>query len=329
MQQNNTVEEIDLGYFFSQIGNFFKGIIRLCFMVFNFFKKYIIWIILLIIAGAVLGYFVGKDSSPMYQNKVVVIPNFESADYLYDKVEEINLKRKQKDFVFIKQFTGGNWQRFLTIEIEPVPDIYNFITGSRERIDVFRIMFENQELSEFVEDVITSRQYKYHKLNFFIGGAQGSDAIIQNVLDYLNDNEHYKKYKQVGQANTALRINEADKMIKQIDDALAAFAVIPEPGSNIAPLVNSNSDMFDIAEYKQELLIEKLKLEMLQKDQSEIIKLASAEYNIVDNGFFSFSRTFKYPIFFVLIFSFIFFIIYVIKSLRSYAFDDHTKGTVD
>tara|TARA_B110000114_G_C15077945_1_gene392696 strand:+ start:19 stop:993 length:975 start_codon:yes stop_codon:yes gene_type:complete len=318
-QQPHQTEEIDLGYFFKQISNFFKGIVKLGFMILTFFKKQIIWIALLIIAGAVLGYFMEKNSSPMYQNKVVLIPNFESADYLYNKVAEINFKIKQKDSAFIKQFTGENWRRLLTIKIEPVPDIYNFITESRERIDVFRIMFENQELSEFVEDVITSRQYKYHKLNFFIGGDDGSDVVIKKIIAFLNDNEHYKKYQEVGQQNTALRINEANKMIKQIDDILTAFALIPESGSNNRPLKNENSAMYDIAEYKQVLLLDKLKLEMKQKDETEIIKMVSAEYNIIDNGFFSFSKKIKYPIYLVLLFSLVFFIPYSLKSLRDFS----------
>ena len=319
-QQPHQTEEIDLGYFFKQISNFFKGIVKLGFMILTFFKKQIIWIALLIIAGAVLGYFMEKNSSPMYQNKVVLIPNFESADYLYNKVDDINFKIKQKDSAFIKQFTGGNWRRLLTIKIEPVPDIYNFITESHERINVFRIMFENQELSEFVEDVITSRQYKYHKLNFFIGGDDGSDVVIKKIIAFLNDNEHYKKYQEVGQQNTALRINEANKMIKQIDDILTAFALIPESGSNInRPLKNENSAMYDIAEYKQVLLLDKLKLEMKQKDETEIIKMVSAEYNIIDNGFFSFSKKIKYPIYLVLLFSLVFFIPYSLKSLRAFS----------
>ena len=109
-------------------------------------------------------------------------------------------------------------------------------------------------------------------------------------------------------------------MIKQIDDILTAFALIPESGSNInRPLKNENSAMYDIAEYKQVLLLDKLKLEMKQKDETEIIKMVSAEYNIIDNGFFSFSKKIKYPIYLVLLFSLVFFIPYSLKSLRAFS----------
>jgi hypothetical protein len=315
-QQPHQTEEIDLGYFFKQITNFFKGIVNLGFMMLSFFKKYIIWIVLIIIFGATLGYFLEKTSNPMYQNKLIVIPNFESTDYLYEEVEAFNLKIKQKDSTFIKEFTGENWKNLKAIKIEAIPDIYNFITTSREHIDVFRVLFENQEMSEFVEDIITSKQYKYHKLNFYIIGDKTkiiddkSQKIIEKIIAHINANDHYKKYQKASLDNTIMRIAETDKTVNKINAILDGFAVIPEPGTNQMPQVNANSDMSEIAELKGELLEDRLKLTKKQIDQQQIINTVSAKYNILDNGIFSFSKTIKYPIILVLLFSFVFFIIY-------------------
>ncbi len=318
-QQTSPAEEIDLGYFFRQISNFFRGLARLIFMVISFFKKKIIWIALLIIAGVALGYFLDENSSPMYQNKLIVVPNFESANHLYEKVEEINAKRKQGDSVFIKQFTGNNWKRFAKIEIEALPDIYNFVTQSREQIDVFRILFENQELSEFLEDEMTSHSFKYHKMNFFIGGS-GAQDVVEKLINYINDNEFYKGYQQIYLKNTADRIEKAGTMANQIDSIMMALSYLPEDkGASLSVVANSNSDMFDISEYQQLLLRDKLTLEKQFQDQQQIIKVASANYNIIEKGIFSFSRKVKFPIYFVLLFSGLFFMIYLYKSLRKFA----------
>jgi len=316
--QSHQTEEIDLGYFFKQISNFLKAIVRLCFKVLDFIKKKIIWILLLVIGGAIFGYFSQKKSVTLYQNKLIVIPNFESADYLYEKVDEINFKIKQKDSAFIKQFTGSDWRHLVLVEIEAVPDIYNFITTSREHIDVFRILFENQEMSEFVKDVITSKQYKYHKLNFHILG-NNSKVIIKKVLEHLNTNEHFNQYKKAYLDNTTLRITATDRTVKKIDSILSGFAVIPQPGTNQMPQVNANSDMSEIAALKEKLLNERLKLTKELIDQQQIINTVNANYNIVDQGVLSFNKTVKYPILLILLFLLAFFIKYLFNTLKKFA----------
>lgn len=318
-QRNTNAEEIDLGYFFKQIVNFFRGVARLLFKVFDFFKKYIIWIVLLIIAGIVLGYFAERNSATMYQNKVLVIPNFESTDYLYDKVEEINLKRKQGDSVFIKQFTGENWRRFATIEIEALPDIYNFVTESREQLDAFRIIFENQELSEFLEDNTTSRSFKYHRLNFYVAG-EDAPMVVDNFLAYFNENEFFKGYQKIYQENMALRIDKAMKTANNIENIMVALSYVPEEKDGVLSLTaNSNSDMFELSDYQEVLLAKKLEIEKMQHDQDQIVKVVSKNYKIVDKGIFGFSKKVKFPIYLILLFSFVFFILYLFRTLRAFA----------
>jgi uncharacterized membrane protein len=318
-QHTTPAEEIDLGYFFRGISNFFRGIARLIFMMINFFKRKIIWIVLLIITGVVLGYFKDNMSSPMYQNRLIVVPNFESVDYLYEKIEEINLKRKNGDSLFIQQFTGGNWKRFAKIEIEALPDIYNFVTKNREQLDAFRILFENQELSDFLEDDMTSHSFKYHKLNFFVGGS-GAQDVVEKMMAFINDNDFYKGYQEVYQKNTRKSIEEAGDMVEQIGAVMDAFSYVPQgPDANQAVMVNSNSDMMDVAEYQQLLLKDKLALEKQLLDQTQIIRVASAHYNIIKKGIFSFSRKIQYPILLVLLFSLAFFVRYLFNSLKKFA----------
>ena len=321
-QQTTTAEEIDLGYFFKQISNFFRGFARLLFMMFDFFKRNILWISLLIIAGVVLGYFAERNSATMYQNKLLVVPNFESTDYLYDKVDEINLKRKQGDSVFIKQFTGENWKRFNTIEIEALPDIYNFVTQSREQLDAFRILFENQELSEFLEDNTTSRSFKYHRLNFYVAG-EDAPVVVNKIMEYLNQNEFYKGYQDIYQKNMALRIDKAMKTANNIENIMVALSYVPEEKDGVLSLTaNSNSDMFELSDYQEVLLAKKLELEKMQHDQDQIIKVASANYKIVDKGIFGFSKKIKFPIYLVLLFSSVFFILYLFRTLKQFSQDN-------
>src|SRR5690554_5483040 len=99
MTQQNSSEEIDLGYLFKKSNHFFKSIVRALFQVIEFFKRYWIIIFTLIIVGLGIGYYKDLKVEKSYYNELIVIPNFESVDYLYDKVEAINLKMSAGDSI--------------------------------------------------------------------------------------------------------------------------------------------------------------------------------------------------------------------------------------
>ena len=101
-QQQHSSEEVDLGYLFKSIGGFFKKILRTLFLILDFFKKYFIIIIILLIIGFAYGYYKDYNAIKTYDNEVIVIPNFESVDYLYDKVEAINKKIASGDTIYLQ-----------------------------------------------------------------------------------------------------------------------------------------------------------------------------------------------------------------------------------
>lgn len=313
---NNPQEEIDLGYLLNKIGVFFKNLIKLFFLILAFFQKYIIVTVVLIIIGIAYGYYKDKKAEKKYENETIVIPNFESVDYLYGKVEAFNSKLSIRDTIFLKDVLGTNSRKIRKIEIEPIVDIYNFVSKSREHIDVFRILFQNQELSDFVEDMATSKYYKYHKLNFTIVGDESSEKIINDILQYFNSNEHYLEYQEVGRENTLLEIAENTKMIAQIDSVFKAVSTFTsQEKSNQSFFINDNSQLNDLLISKRELLEDRMNLMMRYKDETEVIKLVSADYNLKPEGFYI-SNKLKYPILLILIFSLIFFTRYAYKKLK-------------
>ena len=203
------------------------------------------------------------------------------------------------------------------VEIEPLPDIYNFIAQTKENIDVLKILFQNQDFSEFVEDIPTSKNYKYHKLIFTIKG-RNSKVIIDKLFAEINKNEHFLAYMNEFQKNTALQLKQNDLMIAQADSIISAGTKISNNGSDQSVII-SDGRLDMVLFRKQELLDLRLKLQKKMTDQVSIIKQASANYNVLNSGFFSFSNKVKLPILFVLFFSFYFFIRYTYRGLKSIA----------
>lgn len=103
--QNNDSQEIDLSQISRKIGGFFDGIIFNIFRIIFFLKRNIVLVGILLVLGAGLGYFLDKTNKN-YENQIVVIPNFDSVDYLYSKIELINSKVKEGDTIFLKNVVG-------------------------------------------------------------------------------------------------------------------------------------------------------------------------------------------------------------------------------
>lgn len=317
MAEKNSSEEMDLGFLFKKSNDAFKSMARGIFQALNFFKKFFIWIIVLIIVGFGIGYYKDSTAIEVYNNQVIVIPNFESVDYLYDKIEAVNAKIRAKDTVYLQSVFGENADKVGIMEIEAIIDVYNFVSKSRTNIDILRILSQNQNFSEYANDISTSKYYKYHRFKIPIKGKEVSEKVIGDFFAYLNSNEHFKAYQEIYTETKAYDLKEHFEMISQVDSLVEASSRMYSTGSNVS--VNNNSDLHFLIERKR-LLIEdiyQLKMELL--DYSSPIKVISADYNLKPEKFVELSNKVKYPIMLVFLFSMVFFCIYLLKGLRRYA----------
>lgn len=320
-------EEIDLGYLFKKSNDFFKSIVRGLFHIINFLKRFYIIIIILILIGFAYGYYKDSKTVKTFSNELIVIPNFESVDYLYDKVDVINNKIAVGDSMYLKKILDTNYRNIKNIEIEPIADIYNFVSKSYRNFDVLRLIAEKQDFSEYMEDLSTSKYFKYHRMAISVSGNDSSEKIITDLFTFLNDNEHLKKYQVVYVENNKYEINEHYEMINQIDSVLMSNSHSGRVASNVS--INNSTDLYNLVEKKRQLLEGMVQLKMEEIDYSVPIKMVSADYNIEKKNLFSVSNKLKYPLLLVFLFSLIFLLIYIFKRLRAYADTDFPSQKLD
>ena len=316
MAQQNTSEEVDLRYLFRKSNDLFKGFIRTILRIVDFFIKFYIIIILLIIVGVVLGYFKDKNDTRTYENNALVIPNVENVDYLYDKVEAINAKIGSRDTIFLNEVFKENNKAVTSISIEPIVDVYNFISKSRENIDILRILSQNQDVSDYVEDLSTSKYYKYHRLQIGIRGKEVSEKVLSDLFIFLNENEHFVNYQNVYRELKSYEIKEYYAMIAQVDSLVKATSKL----NNLTGVsVTTLSELHELIESKKVLIKDLYRLNMEKQDYTSPIKVVSTDYNIKPKTLIDLSYKVKYPLYLVLTFSFIFLFIYAFKNLRRYS----------
>lgn len=315
MAQQHSSEEIDLGYLLKKISNFFVGIIKMIFSILAFFRKYLIITLILIIGGVVIGYFLDR-SEPVYKNELIVIPNFESSDFLYQEVEALNLKKQAGDSLFFKSILGDRYEDFIQIKIEPIVDIYTFIADKKENLETLRILYDNKDPEEFLSNNIMNKYYKYQKIIITCKG-ESSQKISENILGYFNSNEHFKAYRQVGLINTQIQIAQNEAMIEQIDSVMKNFSNKTDQKNTQSVYINNQSDLYQMINTKQALLNNRLKLQKDYIDEQQIVKLVNGSYNLPNEGIFSVSNKIKIPLLFLILFAGVFLALRFIAYARS------------
>lgn len=304
MEQRNASEEIDINYLFRKFKDFLKGIIRALFSILSFFIKFWIIVVILILIGVALGFYKDNVANKIYNNEGIVIPNYGSVDYLYSSIEEINNSISSSDTIFLKSIMGSDYVGLKGITIEPIADIYNTMTKSREQIDVFRILYQNQDLDKFIENLANSKYFKYHKINFTVEGDGISEKIIPELLGYFNKNKHFNGYQSIYKENAEFQMKEYKNMFTQIDTVLASMSKSFLRNQNPGVIISDNN-LSSLFQRKQEMLEEYLDAQVRLSDYSEPVKLVFMNYDIKQS---SLSRKIKYPILLVGLFAFIFFI---------------------
>src|SRR5690554_5806149 len=93
--QNNN-EEIDLGDLFRLIKRFFEKIGNLLLRFLSFLLRNAIVLIILIVIGAIIGYFWQKSIEPLYKTEIIVATSFGSQEYLFKAIDEAEYKFSEK-----------------------------------------------------------------------------------------------------------------------------------------------------------------------------------------------------------------------------------------
>lgn len=316
MAQQQSVEEIDLGSLFKKFKKTSKNLVKVVFSILAFYLKFWIVVLVLILVGVGYGFYLDSNTKKEYQNRGIVIPNFESVDYLYNNIEYFNDKIKNKDSVFLKEILSEDYKAIKKIEIEPISDMYNMMTKSRDQIDVFRILFQNQELDKFFGDISNSKYFKYHTINIVTRGENESRDVVSKLIAYWNSNELYNEYRSIYQENAVSQMEEYKKMNSQIDTLLASVVRSNKKELSSGVVINENSNLFALFDRKELFLDKLLEVQKNTVDYTDVVRLVNMNY---DKEIHKFSNKIKYPIIFIFLFSLLFFIIYSYKSLKKYA----------
>ena len=269
MSTNSQEQEIDLSQIGKSISKVFQNIINTCFDLLFFVQKKIIIIVALFILGVGLGIYLDKE--PNYTSDIVVIPNFGSNEYLYDKVNLISLKLKEKDEAFFKAIGISNIKDFNSIDIQPVTGIYNFINSEsqKENFELIKLMAEDGDVEKIIKDDVTSRNYYLHNINIKTTIAYDKKDLIEPILKYLQQTEYFTKLQKVYQSNLVEKVEANKLLIAQIDQIILSLTQNKNGGG---VTISQDSGLSELIQKKDQLIYENQTLSIHKLEYDKVIK---------------------------------------------------------
>ncbi len=124
-------------------------------------KKILFFLVLLFILGAVGGFFYNKLAEK-YDSNIIVTPNFDTVDYLNEKIVLLNSKIQQNDTVFLNKVGLNKSSKITGIKITPITNLYKFLNEEDNYYEIFKTLAENNDAKKVAEDPETSKYFKNH-----------------------------------------------------------------------------------------------------------------------------------------------------------------------
>ncbi len=295
-------DEIDIGQLFQLIRKGLNGIFRGILKVFLFLKRNAIILLVLLLIGVGIGFLLNTLVDDKLQTEVIVKPNFESKDYLYSVVEELQSKISSKDTLFFKEIDIDIDEiRSFKLKIDPIEEKFEMDKEMIEENNKYLEILQNYKDDDFFLDVIKSEILKKsavtHRITFTHKNPIKGEEYVSKILNYINSNPFFQELQKVHTQNALSRIKENTTLIGQIDDVVKNFSeglknapnqtgqgllLESDSGTDISGILSLKSHLSKVNERKQmELAEQKEAISILSLGKSHVEEKPLFNKNIV------------------------------------------------
>ncbi len=230
-------EEIDLGQLFKLIGNafdkffnFIANIFKSIFHVFilflqfirNHFLKFAIAVVLGLIAGGYLDY----TSLARYRSSMIVEPNFNSVQQLYNNIEFYNQLAEQGEYKALSEalhISDEEAQEVKKVAITSFSDQTQRIKQFSEFIQELDSVSQKQVDYEAYLANFNDINAKFHKIEIEATSPEIAKRCQEVIVKSIENNEYFKLQKEINDRNISLRDSIIAQQQKEINDLQAFY----------------------------------------------------------------------------------------------------------
>lgn len=270
--KNNSSDEIDLGQLFQLIGKgfqklfdfigaIFKGVFNLIIVFLLFLQKNFVLLAITVVIGGIVGFLVDLYKTPKYVSKMVVEPNFNSVQQLYNNIDFYNDLANAKDSLSLS--------RALDISVSEAATISKVFVDSYSD--------ENQKIQlfdEFIRELDTttvkaldyesylknfnSMDARFHQISLISTDDRVAKKVQPSIIKSIAANEYFKLQKRINDENIALQEKIYNQQLTEIDSlqqlykrVLVKEADKPMQGTNINLAENGQAQNKELALVKE------------------------------------------------------------------------------
>ncbi len=341
--KENTPEEIDLGHLFRLFGNafnrftlfisgIFKGVFNLIIGFLQFIRVHFIKLVISVVLGFVIGWYLDYVAERVYRSSMVVEPNFNSAQQLYNNIEFYNGLAEQDEFAALAtalQITNNEAKTIKRLEIKSFSDenlkikqFSEFIRGL-DSISVKMVNYDTY-LKNF-----NNLNAKFHKISIESTNPKVAKKSQFAILKSIENNEYFKLQKVINDTNIILQDDIIKKQLLEIDSLQRFYkklklleATKPEGGTNINlgdKSQGSNSEEIKLLLQSRELKENQLLLNNKKANTKSTVNVISEFPNkgMLVNDFFRMKKVIL-PLLFVVLLVIVLSMLALNKYLKNY-----------
>ena len=224
-------EEVDLGQLFNAIGKLFDRFFRFIGRIFTaifgvillflfFIQKHFLKLIGVIVLGFILGIIIDKNKEPEYVSSMVIEPNFNSVQQLYNNVGFYNELAKAKDSISLAEA--------LNITVSEASSIRKFLVESYSDENQKIVLFDRfvRSLDSTTKKAIDMKAYlknfnsldaRFHTISVKATDNSIAKKIQPAIISSIANNSYFNLQKDISDSNIKLQDSLYKKQITEID----------------------------------------------------------------------------------------------------------------
>ncbi len=230
-QQPSSSEEVDLGQLFQLIGNGFKKLFYFIeFIIKGIFKALIIFLIFLqkhflklVIAGVVglgLGIYLDMHKDPMYVSTMVVEPNFNSVQQLYNNINFYNELAEAKDSIALAEALDLTRKEAATVKKFSV-ESYSDENQKVQLFDKFVRSLDSTtqkaiDMEAYLKN-FNSLDARFHTITLTASDNAIANKIQPSIINSISRNDYFNLQKDISDVNLDLQYSIYTKQIIELD----------------------------------------------------------------------------------------------------------------
>ena len=222
-KQNND-EEVDLGSlftvigkgfknFFNFIGNIFKGVFHRLILILLFLKLHFLKFSVAVLIGGIVGFFLESNKETKFSSNLIVKPNFESTQLLYENINYYNDLVKQqntKHLASIFKIDTSKAAALRKFEITPLMNSNDIINAYDNFIlEVDSLTVKSYDFDNF-ESSFTDFDYLVHNIEVQATVSDIFSELENTIINSIEKNTFFNKIKNLTKEN----LNTKDSILK-------------------------------------------------------------------------------------------------------------------